>query len=170
LPTGCKSAPATVEVPRTHQVVRHVVHVYHTEDGSTAYHGSDGFWYWYILSVNTGSSSTSTYPTSSASGSWSRQTYAPGQVDSGRGKVVHDDEEELHELEAETASTLLEDPELEQVEVTEPDAPEAAPTTESEPQADSQSEPSSEPASEPSSDSSSSSDSGSSDSGGGSSD
>jgi hypothetical protein len=106
---GCDGGGCNTPVAPRHvrYAEHHVVHVYHTSNGSVAYQGSDHYWYWYGM----GDMSTP---------SWTRQTYSPDQAPVARGRVVREEEEELDEL-AESTAAIPEEPEMEVEEVAEPE-------------------------------------------------
>jgi hypothetical protein len=165
--TGCKGCSEQ----QTHTVTKKTIDTYEMSDGSRAYRGTDGFWYWYLLYTVTSSGNT-TYISSTpvSSPTWSRQSFAPSSYPKSGATVEKEEQLTEPELEADTKSSALPEEPVEQVEEyqelgpAEPEnvepatvEPSSSPSEPSEPAA-------SEPASEPDSSSSSS------DSGGGGSD
>lgn len=154
----CAIALTTVACHSKHEVQHHyitkpAVHLYEMEH-AVAYHGNDGFWYWYFfMNSSTSQSYTAPFSSSAVSGtSWVRSTTAPAA--SGL-KVVDEKEVSDQELDEEGAGAAPADTEVE--EVAEPT--EATPTAGTEPE--------SAPSESSPTESSPSSDSSSSDSGGG---
>jgi hypothetical protein len=136
----------------------HTVHTFEMSDGSRAFQGTDGFWYWYLFGMM--------HESSGDSQTWTRQNFSPTSYPVAGVKVSTEKDEAIEELEEETVPLGEEALAAVAEETVTPEAEEpseATPSTEAEPSTESPS--SSEPASsEPSSDSSSSSDSGGGDS------
>ncbi len=165
--------------PRTHTVVHNYVRTFRMSDGSIAYHGTDNFWYWYVLysvsqppSSRSSSVASSVYNSPGGPGYWSRQSYSPFSYPRPNVRLVEGRDEELAQLEEETGEELPSAPVIESETVEEPLTNEEGQPSAQEPEAEPESSPATEEPpspSESSEPSSSSSDSGSSDSGGGSS-
>jgi hypothetical protein len=102
--SGCKKKADPVYRPKPHRASKGLIHVYVTEDGSTAYQGSDDSWYWYVFVQDSGDVRTRV---------WEKESYGPMQVDSPRGRVVAERKEDMEELEEQTDVELPEEPESE---------------------------------------------------------
>lgn len=77
------------------------VHVYHTRDGSKAYKGADGGWYWYLSDSGSKTSTTIRYV---------RMPYSPYTAPSIRGPVVKEEEMTEEEFQQEFGAEITEAP------------------------------------------------------------